>query len=107
MCKCLQCMHLSKRVHDNCCIFYCRFKIATFILTYLAYTCYHMSRKPISVVKSVLQSNCTYNASLSLPATATYNLTGQVPFLASSLGLEVASSTASKPLDCGYAPFGE
>ena len=28
-------------------------------LTYMAYTCYHMSRKPISVVKSVLSQNCT------------------------------------------------
>lgn len=28
-------------------------------LTYLAYTCYHMSRKPISVVKNVLYHNCT------------------------------------------------
>ncbi|XP_070157160.1 glucose-6-phosphate exchanger SLC37A2 isoform X1 [Polyergus mexicanus] len=28
-------------------------------LTYLAYTCYHMTRKPISVVKSVLTHNCS------------------------------------------------
>ncbi|XP_029178918.1 glucose-6-phosphate exchanger SLC37A2 isoform X1 [Nylanderia fulva] len=28
-------------------------------LTYLAYTCYHMTRKPISVVKSVLTLNCS------------------------------------------------
>lgn len=28
-------------------------------LTYLAYTCYHMTRKPISVVKNVLSHNCT------------------------------------------------
>ncbi|XP_011499610.1 PREDICTED: sugar phosphate exchanger 2 isoform X2 [Ceratosolen solmsi marchali] len=28
-------------------------------LTYLAYTCYHMSRKPISVVKNVLSFNCS------------------------------------------------
>ncbi|XP_044017680.1 glucose-6-phosphate exchanger SLC37A2 isoform X2 [Aphidius gifuensis] len=28
-------------------------------LTYLAYTCYHMSRKPISVVKTVLYQNCS------------------------------------------------
>lgn len=29
------------------------------VLTYLAYTCYHMTRKPISVVKSVLTHNCS------------------------------------------------
>ncbi|XP_012280932.1 glucose-6-phosphate exchanger SLC37A2 isoform X2 [Orussus abietinus] len=28
-------------------------------LTYLGYTCYHMSRKPISVVKNVLSLNCS------------------------------------------------
>ncbi|OXU23239.1 hypothetical protein TSAR_010883 [Trichomalopsis sarcophagae] len=28
-------------------------------LTYLAYTCYHLTRKPISVVKNVLSLNCT------------------------------------------------
>ena len=28
-------------------------------VTYLAYTCYHMSRKPISVVKNVLNRNCS------------------------------------------------
>lgn len=29
------------------------------ILTYLAYTCYHMTRKPMSVVKNVLSFNCS------------------------------------------------
>ncbi|KAF5281308.1 hypothetical protein FQR65_LT14769 [Abscondita terminalis] len=29
------------------------------VLTYLAYTCYHLSRKPISVVKAVLHQNCS------------------------------------------------
>lgn len=28
-------------------------------LTYLAYTCYHMTRKPISVAKNVLSQNCS------------------------------------------------
>ncbi|XP_043670631.1 glucose-6-phosphate exchanger SLC37A2 isoform X1 [Vespula pensylvanica] len=30
-----------------------------FALTYLSYTCYHMTRKPISVVKNVLSLNCS------------------------------------------------
>lgn len=34
------------------------------ILTYLAYTCYHMTRKPMSIVKNVLSFNCS---TLSLP----------------------------------------
>lgn len=33
--------------------------MSVFVLTFLAYACYHMSRKPISVVKSVLQGNCS------------------------------------------------
>ncbi|XP_055531986.1 glucose-6-phosphate exchanger SLC37A2 isoform X2 [Wyeomyia smithii] len=35
------------------------FKCSVLTLTYLAYMCYHMTRKPISVVKSVLHRNCT------------------------------------------------
>ncbi|TMW44843.1 hypothetical protein DOY81_010077 [Sarcophaga bullata] len=52
------------------------FKASIFGLTYLAYTCYHMSRKPISVVKSVLHTNCS---------------------------TDVTHNTTSN--DCGYAPF--
>lgn len=29
------------------------------VLTYLAYTCYHMTRKPISVVKNIWVLNCS------------------------------------------------
>lgn len=28
-------------------------------LTYVAYVCYHMTRKPLAVVKSVLHRNCS------------------------------------------------
>ncbi|XP_034102575.1 glucose-6-phosphate exchanger SLC37A2 isoform X1 [Drosophila sulfurigaster albostrigata] len=35
------------------------YKMSIFLLTFLAYACYHMSRKPISVVKSVLHGNCS------------------------------------------------
>ncbi|XP_013111157.2 glucose-6-phosphate exchanger SLC37A2 [Stomoxys calcitrans] len=52
------------------------FKISIFALTYMAYTCYHMARKPISVVKSVLHTNCSETV--------------------------VHNSSSS---DCGYAPF--
>uniref|UniRef100_A0A1A9WAC0 Sugar phosphate exchanger 3 n=1 Tax=Glossina brevipalpis TaxID=37001 RepID=A0A1A9WAC0_9MUSC len=52
------------------------FKVSTFLLTYLAYTCYHMTRKPISVVKSVLHVNCSSN---------------------------IVHNSSSN--DCGYAPF--
>lgn len=52
------------------------FKASIFVLTYLAYTCYHMTRKPISVVKSVLHVNCSSDT--------------------------VHNSTTN---DCGYPPF--
>ncbi|KAK4878195.1 hypothetical protein RN001_010701 [Aquatica leii] len=35
------------------------YRASVLILTYMAYTCYHLSRKPISVVKTVLHQNCT------------------------------------------------
>ncbi|XP_067631615.1 glucose-6-phosphate exchanger SLC37A2 isoform X2 [Eurosta solidaginis] len=50
------------------------FKGSTIVLTYLAYTAYHMSRKPISVVKSVLHQNC------SNPANTTDSDCGYPPF---------------------------
>ncbi|XP_053971689.1 glucose-6-phosphate exchanger SLC37A2 isoform X2 [Hylaeus anthracinus] len=43
-------------------------------LTYLAYTCYHMTRKPISVVKNVLSLNCS---SLSPPDNIVINSTNR------------------------------
>ncbi|XP_017959642.1 glucose-6-phosphate exchanger SLC37A2 isoform X2 [Drosophila navojoa] len=35
------------------------YKMSIILLTFAAYACYHMSRKPISVVKSVLHYNCS------------------------------------------------
>ncbi|XP_060063554.1 glucose-6-phosphate exchanger SLC37A2-like isoform X2 [Ylistrum balloti] len=35
------------------------YRIYILIFTFLCYTCFHMSRKPISVVKSVLHQNCS------------------------------------------------
>ncbi|XP_069691484.1 glucose-6-phosphate exchanger SLC37A2 isoform X2 [Periplaneta americana] len=35
------------------------YRASVFILTYAAYSCYHLSRKPISVVKNVLNQNCS------------------------------------------------
>lgn len=54
-------------------------------LTYLAYTCYHMSRKPISVVKNVLNLNCS---SLSPPP-------------------DIIIDDKNKDTWCDWAPFGK
>eukprot|EP00099_Drosophila_melanogaster_P025968 NP_726048.1 major facilitator superfamily transporter 16, isoform B [Drosophila melanogaster] len=53
-----------QRLSRQCCTrFHARrdllYKMSVFVLTFLAYACYHMCRKPISVVKSVLQGNCS------------------------------------------------
>ncbi|CAB3988093.1 Hypothetical predicted protein [Paramuricea clavata] len=33
-----------------------------FVITFIAYASYHLSRKPISVVKDTLNANCTVNS---------------------------------------------
>ncbi|XP_021963727.1 glucose-6-phosphate exchanger SLC37A2 isoform X2 [Folsomia candida] len=53
------------------------YRVSVLVLTYISYTSYHMSRKPISIVKNVLNHNCS---------------AGEVP---------VSNTTAS----CGWAPF--
>ncbi|KAG5677445.1 hypothetical protein PVAND_007203 [Polypedilum vanderplanki] len=35
------------------------FKLSVLLLTYISYVCYHMTRKPLAVVKSVLHRNCS------------------------------------------------
>lgn len=40
-----------------------RYKLFILIFTFLCYTSYHLSRKPISVVKSVLNRNCSLSIS--------------------------------------------
>lgn len=36
-----------------------RFKSSILVLTYASYACFHMTRKPLSVIKTVLHRNCT------------------------------------------------
>ncbi|XP_052842195.1 glucose-6-phosphate exchanger SLC37A2 isoform X2 [Drosophila gunungcola] len=68
-----------QRLSRHCCTrFHARrdllYKMSVFVLTFLAYACYHMCRKPISVVKSVLQGNC------STALAATSHECGYAPF---------------------------
>ncbi|CAH2014105.1 unnamed protein product [Acanthoscelides obtectus] len=51
------------RLHFNKALTY---QVSVLFLTYIAYICYHLSRKPISVVKAVLHRNCS-----ALPAPST------------------------------------
>lgn len=54
-------------------------------LTYLAYTCYHLTRKPISVVKNVLSLNCS---NLPIPA-------------------DISVNDSNRDTWCDWAPFGK
>ncbi|XP_030754995.1 glucose-6-phosphate exchanger SLC37A2 isoform X2 [Sitophilus oryzae] len=53
-----------QKVTERCCprLYFNRelcYKTSVVFLTYVAYMCYHLSRKPISVVKAVLHRNCS------------------------------------------------
>uniref|UniRef100_A0A182SZ39 Sugar phosphate exchanger 3 n=1 Tax=Anopheles maculatus TaxID=74869 RepID=A0A182SZ39_9DIPT len=70
------------------------FKCSVLGLTYIAYTCYHMTRKPISVVKSVLHRNCS---TVTLP-----------PEFVTPAGGNDPTAPSPFPTDgtwCDYAPF--
>ena len=46
-------------VDFNMFFFFCRYRTSVLIITFLSYTAYHLSRKPISIVKNVLNQNCS------------------------------------------------
>uniref|UniRef100_A0A6Q2YSI1 Major facilitator superfamily (MFS) profile domain-containing protein n=1 Tax=Esox lucius TaxID=8010 RepID=A0A6Q2YSI1_ESOLU len=52
----------------------CRYRAFTFSLTFLLYTSFHLSRKPISIVKSELHKNCS--ALMDLSTTSSSQLPG-------------------------------
>ncbi|KAM3862205.1 glucose-6-phosphate exchanger SLC37A1 [Diretmus argenteus] len=67
------------------------YRALTFCLTFLLYTSFHLSRKPISIVKSELHKNCSYASEL---ATASIS-NGQQPSLTS----------LHTDMDCSWKPF--
>uniref|UniRef100_A0A8C9YZP1 Solute carrier family 37 member 1 n=1 Tax=Sander lucioperca TaxID=283035 RepID=A0A8C9YZP1_SANLU len=70
----------------------CRYRALTFILTFLLYTSFHLSRKPISIVKSELHKNCS---SVNELATIASSGSGQLPSLTS----------LHTDMDCSWKPF--
>lgn len=72
------------------------FKASVFILTYLAYMCFHLTRKPIAVVKSVLHRNCT---NMVMPSELTVNM---LHLPGSDTG-----SAFNEETWCDYPPFGK
>uniref|UniRef100_A0A8C2PS53 Solute carrier family 37 member 1 n=1 Tax=Cyprinus carpio TaxID=7962 RepID=A0A8C2PS53_CYPCA len=63
------------------------YKAFTFALTFLLYTSFHLSRKPISIVKSELHKNCSH-----VMRAPTESISGQQPVL-------------HPELDCSWKPF--
>ncbi|XP_067458942.1 glucose-6-phosphate exchanger SLC37A1 isoform X2 [Thunnus thynnus] len=68
------------------------YRALTFILTFLLYTSFHLSRKPISIVKSELHKNCS---SVSELATNPSSSSSQQPSLQS----------LHADMDCSWKPF--
>lgn len=62
-----------------------RYRFSVLALTYLAYTCYHLTRKPISVVKAVLHRNCSL---VEIPN-------------------QIKTDASNESTWCDYAPFGK
>lgn len=80
------CLFLSLKLSV---FFFClyRYKFSVLALTYVAYTCYHLTRKPISVVKAVLHRNCSL---VEIPQQ-----------------IRLVKDVTNESTWCDYAPFGE
>ncbi|XP_023273415.1 glucose-6-phosphate exchanger SLC37A1 isoform X1 [Seriola lalandi dorsalis] len=72
------------------------YKALTFILTFLLYTSFHLSRKPISIVKSELHKNCS---SVSELATMTSSSSS------SSDSQQASPPSLHTDMDCSWKPF--
>lgn len=70
-------------------LLYSSYQWSVLFITYIAYVCYHMTRKPISVVKAVLQ-NCTQDPEH-------LGITDNFP----------QSTVHQGDSGCGYPPFGK
>ncbi|XP_067928846.1 glucose-6-phosphate exchanger SLC37A2-like isoform X2 [Watersipora subatra] len=57
-----------------------RYKALIWLLTFFTYTSYHLSRRPITIVKNALHKNCIFNISMTALGNETYmNETKQFP----------------------------
>ena len=85
-----------------------RLQARMFVLTFLAYTCFHMTRKPQSIVKSVMHpvsatGRSKYDPVLN-PGWAPFNQ-DVVPEVVSSVGLQISNARdASGRYKCPEAP---
>uniref|UniRef100_A0A671XWI7 Solute carrier family 37 member 1 n=1 Tax=Sparus aurata TaxID=8175 RepID=A0A671XWI7_SPAAU len=75
---------------------YFRYRALTFILTFLLYTSFHLSRKPISIVKSELHKNCSSVSDLATIGASSGAGSGQQPSLLTAHLTD---------MDCSWKPF--
>ncbi|XP_062258579.1 glucose-6-phosphate exchanger SLC37A1 isoform X8 [Platichthys flesus] len=66
------------------------YRALTFILTFLLYTSFHLSRKPISIIKSELHKNCSSVSEIST---------------ASSSSQQASLPSKHNDMDCSWKPF--
>ncbi|XP_027879049.1 glucose-6-phosphate exchanger SLC37A1 isoform X1 [Xiphophorus couchianus] len=71
------------------------YRALTFMLTFLLYTSFHLSRKPISIVKSELHKNCSAASELAAANGA----------VASSGGQEASFPSLHTEMECSWKPF--
>lgn len=67
------------------------YRALTFILTFLLYTSFHLSRKPISIVKSELHKNCS--------------AVSEAAIIASSSSQQPSLLSLHTDVNCGWKPF--
>lgn len=82
--------HIVSKITNRCCPCQQSTRLlwnqgVVLVLTFLAYMCYHLNRKPISVVKNILTVNCS---NLSPPPNLPVN-------------------SSNRDTWCDWAPFGE
>ncbi|KAM9347477.1 glucose-6-phosphate exchanger SLC37A1 [Symphorus nematophorus] len=76
------------------------YRALTFILTFLLYTSFHLSRKPISIVKSELHKNCSSVSELATIAASSSSSGG-----GGGSGQQPLLPTLHADMDCSWKPF--
>lgn len=87
----------------NYCLILSSYQISVLAFTYLAYMCYHMSRKPISVVKTVLNQNCSnLTPPANVPPDHISNWCDWAPF---GILIEKLHNIHKTKIKCGFRSF--
>ncbi|XP_062258574.1 glucose-6-phosphate exchanger SLC37A1 isoform X3 [Platichthys flesus] len=83
-------MKPSRSAANNIAVLRSGYRALTFILTFLLYTSFHLSRKPISIIKSELHKNCSSVSEIST---------------ASSSSQQASLPSKHNDMDCSWKPF--